>query len=229
MTEYCTPCYLELCFMCDTPTEEEECCCGGTFGRVLAEQKQKKELPDYSKMPKRMVPRNHRSETVDRLNGKPEESDPDRMLNPVAVGRERALAVAPIPEGYECEWTLLEFAGGGIVPIIGCSGNMASDRHHGPDKSTLNNGVSVNLHRICSLCHSHWHALNDQYYATRPANNAVGYLPLSEYGECKEHDPYTRADPRTLIKDHTWWSKSTRDRPAYRSWGVSTGVGSGEL
>jgi len=52
-----------------------------------------------------------------------------------------AAKAAPIKPGSVCEWAWLLQAGGGVVPIMGCPGRPASDRHHGPDKNTLNNNV----------------------------------------------------------------------------------------
>lgn len=228
--EVCIYCVMEMCFLCDTPKynkEDEEaepdCCCDGTHGRLTLSPVGKvgrpvKESPDYSKLPKRFVTKGHRDETVDRVNGRPF-LEPDQLTSPVEVGRARAKDVAPIPDEYECEWSMLEFAGGGIVPIIGCIGNMAADRHHGPDKSTLNNAVGTNLHRICEECHNRWHQLNDEYYGPRPANNGVGYLPLSEYGECKPHDRSTRTTTGTIADHYRWWRLPAKSRPAYRQWG----------
>jgi len=90
--------------------------------------------------------------------------DGEDMADPISTGRKRAAIIAPIPVGMVCEWKRLTHAGGGPVPIKGCPGNPATDRHHGPDKSVLNNELNINLHRICSVCHNRWHTANDKYY-----------------------------------------------------------------
>lgn len=53
--------------------------------------------------------------------------------------------------------------GGGEFPIQGCSDGVQLNRHHGPDKNTLNNEPG-NVHRICAHCHNRWHAKNDPDY-----------------------------------------------------------------
>ena len=112
------------------------------------------------------------------------------FLDPISSGRKRAAEAAPITVGLVCEWAYLKHAGGGPVPIQGCLGNPATDRHHGPDKSTLNNEVGVNLHRICAYCHNRWHAANDEAYGSeRPADNSE-WLP--ETVEWSPHDPDSR-------------------------------------
>ena len=73
--------------------------------------------------------------------------DPDEITDPLSTGRKRARMMAPILDGMLCEWAGLKYAGGGVVPIVGCAGNViveskGSDgghRHHGPDKNVLNN------------------------------------------------------------------------------------------
>jgi hypothetical protein len=146
------------------------------------------------------------------------------MKDPVSAGRRRAANIAKIPEDYLCEWSMLEFAGGGPVPIVGCAGNTAVDLHHGPDKSTLNNEVGINLHRICKNCHNRWHELNDKHYGPdRPSDNNV-WLPLAEQ-ECEPHDRHTIADSVTVRASDNWWAAGTRsDRPGYREWKLAGAV-----
>lgn len=121
-----------------------------------------------------------------------------------STGRKRAAQAKPIGEGAICEWAGLKYAGGGELPIIGCPGNIASDRHHGPDKSTLNNAPE-NLHAICDFCHNRWHTLNDVFYPKqRPANGAP-FLPLS--GNVKPHDPDTKATQQEIAANEERWRK----------------------
>lgn len=95
--------------------------------------------------------------------GRPEK-EAGEMADPLSTGRKRAAAALPIAVGDICDWAFLKEAGGGVVPITGCPGYPASDRHHGPDKNTLNNEVGVNLHKVCDFCHNRWHAANDMFY-----------------------------------------------------------------
>ena len=92
--------------------------------------------------------------TAQAKRGGPLKTSGEDMADVLSTGRKRAAIAAPIEVGSKCEWAGLKFAGGGVHPIIGCVGNTATDRHHGPDKSVLNNEVGINLHRICSKCHN---------------------------------------------------------------------------
>ena len=115
--------------------------------------------------------------------------------DPVSTGRKRAAQMYPITPGMTCEWAGLEFAGGGIVPIVGCIGRPASDRHHGPDKNTMNNAPG-NLHRICDFCHNTWHALNDPHYGERPDHTK----PFIPSGDFAKHDAVTMASMDKLLQ-----------------------------
>lgn len=146
--------------------------------------------------------------------------DPSEYEDPLSTGRKMAEKAAPIKVGMVCEWAWLAAAGGGIEPIIGCPGRPASDRHHGPDKNTLNNVVGVNLWRICDWCHNTWHARNDPYYGSRPTFKDEGgndlidnqgrpkvdasqpFLPLPEYADrYRDHDPHTRAPDAVVYEE----------------------------
>jgi len=94
------------------------------------------------------------------------------MKDPVSTGRKRAAKMYPIEGGKVCDWAWRKNCGGGIEPIIGCTGRPASHIHHGPDKSTLNNEQS-NISLVCEFCHNRWHVANDKYYGTRPADNST--------------------------------------------------------
>ncbi len=117
--------------------------------------------------------------------------------DPISSGRKFAAQAAPIEVGLICEWAGLARAGGGVVPIVGCIGRPASDRHHGPDKNTMNNQVGTNLHRICDHCHNTWHALNDPFYGERPEHTKP-FLPVE--GECLPHDPHTKATMEQVLE-----------------------------
>lgn len=127
--------------------------------------------------------------------------------DPISSGRKRAGAILPPEEMGTCEWAYLGRAGGGPYPIIGCTGKRATDRHHGPDKSTLNNARpgegETNLHAICSFCHNAWHAANDPAYGDngkedRPADNST-WVPIVDVWY--QHDPDTKAGAAELITE----------------------------
>lgn len=125
--------------------------------------------------------------TVTNLIGRPPKDEND-MTDPESAGRKRAAALLPkdILETMICEWSMLKEAGGGIYPIKGCHNNKATDRHHGPDKNTLNNERGTNLHAICSYCHNRWHAANDNTYEGERPKDATSWTPRGEY---KPHNP----------------------------------------
>lgn len=159
-------------------------------------------------------------------NGRPVLA-PNEITDVTSTGRKRAAMLAPVLEGMLCEWAGLKHAGGGAVPIVGCEGNRLieqkqgdpdrglkqGDRHHGPDKSTINNAVGTNLHRICVNCHHRWHAANDGSYDPegRP-DTGFPFLPVVPYWN---HDAVTRAtdDDRALADE--WWSLPKKDRGPY--------------
>lgn len=190
----CPYCNIEFHALCG----EEPCCCGGKgFESDLAslfgssDTRRKKARQDGS-----------------------------MLRDPLSTGRHRA--AIRIPEEFfatnpVCGWAGLAAAGGGARPIIGCPGNVATDRHHGPDKSVLNNDddlpeIGTNLHAICANCHARWHAQNDKFYLppgwkkgdeARPANGAA-WLPVGM--DCKPHDPETLASPALIAMHEKWWT-----------------------
>jgi hypothetical protein len=128
--------------------------------------------------------------------------DNDAVTDVESTGRKRAAVAYPIEPGSTiCEWAKLKFAGGGVNPIIGCNGNFATNRHHGPDKSTLNNERG-NVHRICPTCHNRWHTVNDEHYGDRPPNGNP-FLPLT--GSCKGHDGETQASVEEIFNNEMSW------------------------
>ena len=142
-----------------------------------------------------------------RGRGRPPKEDHE-LVDPVSAGRKRAAAKVKIKTGTKCEWAFLKYAGGGVKPIMGCTGYPASALHHGPDKSTLNNsrpedvgaGEAYNLHAICVWCHNRYHTANDKYYgdnggSDRPVDNST-WVPVIPY---KEHDPNTFEDKTTVF------------------------------
>jgi len=130
------------------------------------------------------------TEEVERVIGRvgaPEKSG-EEMSNVEATGRKRASQAKPIIKGMTCEWAFLKEAGGGIAPIAGCPGHPASNIHHGPDKSVLNNDPETNLSRICAHCHNRWHVANDSFYIEPRPEHGKTWLPdpeLSNGVECK--------------------------------------------
>lgn len=107
-----------------------------------------------------------------------------------STGRKRAAREKPLMPDAPCEWAGLLYAGGGIIPIVGCAGNLQTNIHHGPDKSTINNSWE-NLHRICATCHNRWHTANDRFYPGERPENGQAYLPVGNV--CLPHDPVSKA------------------------------------
>jgi hypothetical protein len=118
----------------------------------------------------------------------------EEVTDPHSTGRKRAAVAYPISKDMVCEWAGLKFAGGGLNPIVGCGGNKATNRHHGPDKDTLNNSEG-NVHRICPKCHNRWHAQNDAAYEEKFGT-----------ADWKDHDPSTEASPEDILKNEVYWS-----------------------
>ena len=127
--------------------------------------------------------------------------DPSEMKDALSTGRKRAAEAIPdhMLEGMICEWALLKEAGGGKHPIKGCHGNKATNRHHGPDKNTLNNSRSPdterNLHGICAFCHNEWHAKNDGDYSGERPKDDTPWVPEGDYAL---HDPN---GPKMSVKE----------------------------
>lgn len=136
--------------------------------------------------------------------------DAEAMRDVLSTGRKRAAIAAPIQPDTVCEWAKRKNAGGGVKPIVGCMGNKATDRHHGPDKSVLNNELGSNLHRICATCHNRWHTLNDPEYGERPEAGAP-FLPLT--GQCLPHDPEQLATDQEIFQNELYWG-SRKDKTA---------------
>lgn len=138
--------------------------------------------------------------------------DASAITDVQSTGRKRAAIAYPITEGMICEWSGLGKAGGGVETIVGCRENPATDRHHGPDKNTLNN-TEGNVHRICSTCHNRWHTANDQYYGERPPGTEP-FIPLDP-NQWGIHDPDTQATNEDYLQSEIKWSmrktKKARD------------------
>lgn len=201
----CKYCNFNMCFQCEQPREDElsadgrevRCCCDG-----LGYREQALSLAETF-----MANRDDDAE-IDELNRFKTGAE---MKDVKSTGRKRAAKAAPITEGMICEWAGLAKAGGGVKPIVGCTGRPASDRHHGPDKNVLNNEVGVNLHRICDHCHNRWHASNDPFYGERPEAGKP-FLPIIG-GPGFMHDPSTRATPEQIIESERLWAMRPENRP----------------
>lgn len=154
--------------------------------------------------------------------------DPSDVTDVLSTGRKRAAMMLPIMTGMVCDWAGLKWAGGGVQPIVGCRGNRMAEfkknedkpegidsrgeRHHGPDKSVLNNSVGRNLHAICSSCHHRWHVLNDPAYAKGRPDAHLQWLPSQPYFD---HDPLTKAEDYDLLLSEEWWATEKEDREVY--------------
>lgn len=135
-------------------------------------------------------------EAVAAVIGRPQK-DASTMADSESSGRKRAAALLPkeVIENMICEWSMLREAGGGANPIKGCHNNKATDRHHGPDKNTLNNERFTNLHAICAYCHNRWHAANDASYSGERPKDATPWVPM---GEWQLHNPN---GPKMTLKE----------------------------
>lgn len=126
-----------------------------------------------------------------------------------STGRKRAARYYPIPKegepGYPmvCEWSKLAFAGGGVIPIVGCNGNLAKAIHHGPNKNTLANHVG-NVHRICPTCHNRFHTANDKFYEGERPKGDVPWLPVGY--DLYPHNVELASDELMLTSEAAWKS-----------------------
>lgn len=160
-----------------------------------------------------------------------DEDGEGRVNDNLTTGRKRAGRLNPILPGMTCEWAGLRYAGGGIVPIVGCSGNtiakVKSNKdlpegvdargalHHGPDKTTMNNAPGLNLHRICEICHHRWHALNDKYYPSDRPGALTPWLPVDGERRVWPHDQIELATFEERLESEKWWETRTEKRPEY--------------
>lgn len=112
-----------------------------------------------------------------RVESLPVVAEPHELKDILSTGRKRAARMYPIEEGQRCEWAWKKNCGGGIIPIMGCSGRLAEHIHHGPDKSTVNNERD-NISIICSFCHNKWHADNDKFYPGKRPTDESPWLPV---------------------------------------------------
>lgn len=131
----------------------------------------------------------------------------DQIKDPTSTGRKRAVLVKPIREGDICEWAGLKECGGGVVPIVGCRGNLATNVHHGPDKDTLNNEL-VNLHKICATCHNRWHTVNDPFYPKVRPPGGTPFVP--ELLEMLQHNSELMASEEEIVAHEKKWSDHGR-------------------
>ena len=185
--EYCT---LEMHFLCLLPTDDNCCCEDGTPPIFATE-------PDFG------IPTAAKPVKEPGKVGRPQKAVDD-IAFPLTTGRKRAVEVK-IQQGWSkgspCEWAYLKYAGGGVKPIIGCKGNPSRDVHHGPDKNTLNNSDD-NLHAICSICHHHWHTVNDEFYAGDRPESDTAWVPAIDYAS---HDAETSASEEEIDADEFDW------------------------
>lgn len=110
------------------------------------------------------------------------------FTDPESTGRKAVVKMYPLEgTGMVCEWANRRVHGLPGGPILGCTGQAATDWHHGPDKNTLNNekatwgvGTQENIHLICSACHNLAHAQIDPLYPPydRKLQQDVPWLPL---------------------------------------------------
>lgn len=195
----CPPCFAQLHDFCVQP-KEASCCCWSD-DKIAT-------MPGHSLV----------ESFTEFINDTPKQKDGTELNDIISTGRKRAAILKPIPAGGTiCEWAGLKFAGGGAKPITGCASTVVFQergkyaRHHGPDKSTLNNAKD-NLHLICPTCHNRWHSLNDPLYGIRP-DEGKPFLPVGV--ECFAHDFDTKSSIVEIMKNEIWWGTNPVNRKVY--------------
>lgn len=202
----CTYCNADMHFICvEEALEGKDCCCEGE-GFVGEPIKQ----------------------LLSTKRGRPHITDGSKLADVLTTGRHRAavrISKEYLAAQHVCSWAGLAAAGGGVVPIIGCPGNIATDRHHGPNKSVLDNDDNYldfghNLHAICRFCHARWHGNNDKYYRPegwvkgnpepRPPNGEP-WFPREPF-KYTAHDPITKATDTDIKIHESWWKLRTEER-----------------
>lgn len=213
----CLPCRASQHQECDTPVEDAEyearaeffiCCCNA--------ESEVQTIGGQSENPTNLG--SALREAIS--SGTRRRKDADLVRDPTSTGRKEAARLYPISPGMVCEWSGLSRAGGGVVPIIGCSGTTLTGEkgngaiHHGPDKATLNNSPG-NVHRICTACHNRWHTLNDDFYGKRP-DGQYPFVPLT--GDSVAHDGDLLATSDQVARDAQWWMipKKAKENLSYR-------------
>lgn len=172
----CLYCPQQLHYMCNP--DEDECCCHGKGDETADLPIEQFDNALNLKEEKRPVGRPLKTEG---------------FVNLISTGRKRAAKLYAIQPGQLCAWAWKENCGGGVEPIIGCSGRLARDIHHGPDKSVLNNSPT-NVSVICKYCHNKWHGINDKYYPGERPDDGAAWLPVGdkiyELSDMKDADPF---------------------------------------
>lgn len=168
----CIYCAQDEHFMC---REEGECCCHDTTKETLTLRDAIKQLtePKRTKEDKPVTP------------GKPgRKVMTENMKDALSTGRKRAAELYGIAPGQLCAWAWRKRCGGGVYPIIGCSGRKAAHIHHGPDKSVVNNSPD-NISVVCSHCHNLWHSRNDEFYPGKRPDDGSSWLPIPPEDDMK--------------------------------------------
>lgn len=202
----CISCRMSLHPLCDKPSEYAEdvaysvCCCYSSDTKAVDEDSNSGGIiQSFTEFLKEdTTPARHKTG--------------DKMKDVLSTGRHRAAKAKPIKDGMICEWAGLKNAGGGVKPIVGCNNTLLYKqrgkyaRHHGPDKSVLNNSED-NLHLICPTCHNRWHTLNDPYYGDGTGDSrpeaGTSWVPFVEF---KQHDPSTRASASEMLENEFAWA-----------------------
>ena len=148
----CLDCGRGFCALCG----ECACCSENPLGIAASEGNRTDIIPDSSGA------NETKGEEKNGRRARSPKSD-DTLKDPHSTGRKRAALLFPLEPNKPCEWKGKAFCGGGKYPIIGCVDGKQEERHHGPDKNTLNNS-DKNVHRICDDCHNIWHSQNDPSY-----------------------------------------------------------------
>ena len=206
-TTLCIYCSQEMHFLCN---RYGKCCCERIAAKASANSQTTLNLGPEPKPEPIVVPVEN-DDKPKRKAGRPKKSETgEKYKNQVMAGRMYANRNIQIKEGDICDWAWKSNCGGGNNPILGCSGRAATERHHGPDKSTGNNSPE-NIHRICSYCHNLWHARNDKSYPPGRPEDGTAWLPIG-------FDPSIHLPNPVALEDTTSRTKvilqeSELDRP----------------
>lgn len=231
---HCNKCSADLHYECIALRKEDDpdnpgivlfsCCCIGKSIEPTIISSTGKEYRD--------------EDDVERGNGGRMLKEGENMRDVESTGRKRAAQAAPINALMPCEWQGLKSAGGGVFPIIGCRDSTQVDRHHGPDKGTLNNAVGTNLHRICKTCITEGMRLLTEDLTWLPVENLrvgdrlVGFSENLKHGENtfepavvesieKVIEPcyrLTMADGTTMVVSHNHQWVGSRPNDKHAKW-----------
>ncbi len=120
----------------------------------------------------------------------------DKVTDYYSTGRKRAALLYPInkEDPAPCEWRGKKNCRGGLAST-GCNNGFQQYRHHGPDKTPINNAVG-NVHQICKKCHKRWHFTNDAVYVKEEYIKTAHEPQEATIEELQEYERKWMVQPR---------------------------------